>query len=94
MKPNSDPVTYFGLYSAAQIPGVSQLLESLQVNFYTVKTEEENEDRLKAWGAWDPLTLNPHEGHELFIYDADVEKVETRLVELNRLSGNKNDGLP
>ena len=73
--------TYFGVWSTAQAARVSDLLDSLGVR-YEYSIEEQSEERLRAWTAWDPASANPHQGHELFIHHDDLEKVGTRIVEL------------
>ena len=73
--------TYFGVYSAAQSERVSELLDSLAVRYRFVR-EEQDEERLKAWTAWDPTSSNPREGHELFIHSEDLDKVGTKIVEM------------
>jgi hypothetical protein len=78
---SDDPWTYFGVYSAAQIARVSQLLKDLGAEF-RVDIEEQSEDRLKAWTAWDPSAEKPNEGHELWIHTRDLDKVGTKIVEM------------
>jgi len=73
--------TYFGVYSAAQAARLSDVLESLGVRYEFVP-EEQDEERLRAWTAWDPTAAKPHEGHELFIHSDDLDKVGTRIVEM------------
>jgi hypothetical protein len=73
--------TYFGLYSAAQAARVSDLLESLSVRYEFIR-EEQDEDRLKAWTAWDPSARNPYEGYELYIHHDDLDTVGTKIVEM------------
>ena len=73
--------TYYGVYSAAQAARVSELLESLTVRYEFV-IEEQDEERLKAWTAWDSTALKPSEGHELFIHSDDLDRVGTRIVEM------------
>ncbi len=73
--------TYFGVYSAAQAARLSDVLESLGVRYEFVP-EEQDEERLRAWTAWDPTAAKPHEGHELFIHSGDLDKVGTRIVEM------------
>ena len=73
--------TYFGVWSAEQAARVSELLQSLGVRYEFV-IEVQSEERLRDWTAWDPAAANPHEGHELFIHDDDLEKVGTRIVEM------------
>jgi hypothetical protein len=75
-----DPWTYFGVWSAAQITRVSQLLNDLGARF-RVDVEEQSEDRLKEWAAWDPTAKNPREGHELWIHMQDLDRVGTKIVE-------------
>ena len=62
--------TYFGVYSASQAARVSELLESLGVRFEFVR-EEQDEERLKAWTAWDPAASNPTDTTEA-VTTADV----------------------
>jgi hypothetical protein len=73
--------TYFGVYSASQAACVSELLDSLGVRYEFVR-EEQDEEWLKAWIAWDSTASNPHEGHELFIHSDDLDKVGTRIIEM------------
>jgi hypothetical protein len=73
--------TYFGVFSAPQAARVRELLNSLGVRFEFVR-EEQDEERLRAWSAWDASAANPREGHELFIHANDVEKVGNRIVEM------------
>ncbi len=73
--------TYFGVYSTSQAARVSELLESLSVRFEFVR-QEQDEERLKAWTAWDPDASNPREGHELFIHSDDLDTVGTKIVDM------------
>jgi hypothetical protein len=73
--------TYFGGWSAAKAARVSELLDSLGVRYEFV-IEVQSEERLRAWIAWDLTAANPHEGHELWIHDDDIDKVGTRIVEM------------
>jgi len=73
--------TYFGVYSASQAARVSELLESLGVRFEFVR-QEQDEERLKAWTAWDPNASNPREDHELFIHSDDLDTVGTKIVDM------------
>jgi hypothetical protein len=73
--------TYFGVFSASQAARVSELLDSLNVRFQFV-CEEQGEERLRAWSAWDASAANPREGHELFIQTHDLEKVGNRIVDM------------
>jgi hypothetical protein len=73
--------TYFGVFSASQAARVSELLESLGVRFEFVR-EEQNEERLKTWKAWEPAASNPREGHELFIHSDDLDTVGTKIVDM------------
>ena len=73
--------TYFGAYSASQAGRVSRLLNNLSVRYEFIR-QEQNEERLKAWAAWDPSAAKPHEGHELFIHSDDLDKVGTKIVEM------------
>jgi hypothetical protein len=73
--------TYFGVYSASQAARVSELLESLGVRFEFVR-QEQDEERLKAWTAWDPNASNPREGHELFIHSDDLDTVGTKIADM------------
>jgi hypothetical protein len=75
------PSTYFGVFSASQAAGVSQLLEVLGVRFEFVRQEQDKE-RLKTWTAWDPTACNPREGHELFIHSDDLDRVGTKIVDM------------
>lgn len=73
--------TYFGLFSAEQRARVSAMLESLNVR-YEFLVQDEAEERLREWMAWDPTAVKPHEGHELFIHSADLEKLGTAIIEM------------
>ena len=73
--------TYFGVFSASQAARVSQLLETLGVRFEFVR-QEQDEERLKTWTAWDPTASNPREGHELFIHSDDLNRVGTNIVDM------------
>jgi hypothetical protein len=73
--------TYFGVYSETQAARLAELLESLGVR-YKFTLEDQDEERLRAWKAWDPTVSKPHEGHELYIHDDDLVKVGTRIVEM------------
>jgi hypothetical protein len=76
-----DPWIYFGVWSAAQIARVSQLLKDSGVEF-RVDIEEQSEERLKKWTAWDPAAENPREGHELWIHARDIDKVGKKIAEM------------
>ena len=78
---SGDPWTYFGVYSETQIARVSQLLRNIGAEF-RVDVQEQSEDRLKEWTAWDPSAQNPREGHELWIHRRDLDKVGTKIVEM------------
>jgi hypothetical protein len=78
---SSDPWTYFGLFSNDQFAAVSQMLTSKGIEYYEVKTLE-TEERLKAWAAWDASSRESKEGHELFVYDEQLEKLGTSIVEM------------
>ncbi|HEY2681728.1 MAG TPA: hypothetical protein VGI59_10435 [Candidatus Udaeobacter sp.] len=73
--------TYLGVYSAAQAARVSGLLDSLGVRYEFFRNEQD-EERLKAWTAFDPSAAKPHEGHELYIHSDDLDKVGTKIVEM------------
>lgn len=73
--------TYFGVFSAAQAVRVSELLEGLGVRHEFV-VQDQSEERLRAWTAWDPAAARPREGHELFIHSDDLDKVGTRILEM------------
>jgi hypothetical protein len=73
--------TYFGVFSAAQAASVSRLLEGLGVR-YEFWVQDQSEERLRAWVAWDSDAARPQEGHELFIHSSDLDKVGTRIVEM------------
>ncbi len=73
--------TYFGAYSASQAEQISELLERLSVRFEFVR-QQQDEERLRAWRAWDPAASNPREGHELFIHSDDLDKVGTKIAEM------------
>jgi hypothetical protein len=72
---------YFGVYSALQAERVSELLQGLGVRYEFIR-QEQDEERLKAWAAWNPTASNPREGHELFIHSDDLDKVGTKIVEM------------
>src|SRR5437588_7950512 len=78
---SDDPWTYFGVWSAAQIARVSQLLKDTGAEF-RIDIEEQSEERLKEWTAWAPAAKNPREGHELWIHARDLDKVGTKIVEM------------
>ena len=73
---------YFGVFSVSQAARVSELLESLGIRFEFVR-EEQDEEKLKAWKAWEPSASNPREGHELFIHSDDLDKVGTKIVDMS-----------
>jgi hypothetical protein len=73
--------THFGVYSAEQASRVSELFETLGVRYEFV-IEEQSEERLRAWTAWDPKAKNPHAGHELYIHDEDLDKVGAKIVKM------------
>jgi hypothetical protein len=73
--------TYFGVYSASQAARVAELLDTLGVRYEFIR-EDQDEEQLKAWTAWDPAASNPREGHELFIHSDDLDKVGTKIVEM------------
>ena len=73
--------TYFGVYSASQAARVSELLERLSVRF-EFRREEQSEERLREWTAWDPEASNPREGHELYVHSDDLDKVGTKIVDM------------
>ena len=73
--------TYFGVFSASQAAHVSELLNSLDVRFEFVR-EEQDEERLRAWNAWDASAANSREGHELFIHSDDLDTVGTKIVDM------------
>jgi hypothetical protein len=73
--------TYFGVYSAAQAARLADLFESLAVRYEFI-VEDKDEERLRAWVAWDPTAAKPFEGHELFIHSDDLAKVGTKIVEM------------
>jgi hypothetical protein len=76
-----DQTTYFGLWSGAQRARVPQLLSSLDVRFEFQEVQE-SEERLRAWCAWDESSAQTLTGYELSVYNADIEKLGTKLVEL------------
>ena len=53
----------------------------MSVRFEFVR-QEQDEERLKAWTAWDPDASNPREGHELFIDSDDLDTVGTKIVDM------------
>jgi hypothetical protein len=69
------------VYSAAQAARLSDLLESLDVRYEFV-IEEQSEERLRDWTAWDPTAAKQREGHELFIHSDDLDKVGTKILEI------------
>ena len=73
--------TYFRVFSAVQAARVSELLNGLGVRYEFIP-KEQDEERLNAWGAWDPTAANPHEGQELYIHSDDLDTVGFRIVEL------------
>ena len=73
--------TYFGLWSSAQRERVMQLLLSLGVRFEFEEVDE-SEERLRAWCAWDESSARSRKGYELSVYNSDLDKLGTRLVEL------------
>ena len=52
--------TYFGVWSAVQASLVSELLDSLGVR-YAFLIEEQSEERLRAWMAWDLTAARPND---------------------------------
>jgi hypothetical protein len=76
-----EPTTYFGLYSPSQRARVIELLTSLSVRFEFFAVQE-SEERLRDWTAWDESCATTHEGFELWICSADLDKLGTKLVEL------------
>lgn len=73
--------TYFGVFSASQAARVSDALNTLGVRYEFVP-EEQSEERLRAWSAWDASAANPNEGHELFIHSGDLNKVRTTIIDM------------
>ena len=73
--------TYFGLFSGRQKAEVIKLLEALRVRF-TFYEVTETEERLRAWTAWDDSSSGSLVGYELFVSDADLDRLGTKLVEL------------
>ena len=73
--------TYFGVFSATQAKRVTELLDGLGVR-YEFTIDPQDEKRLRAWSAWDPTAVNPHDGHELMIHSHDLNKVGTQIVDL------------
>ena len=73
--------TYFGVFSAAQAKRVAELLDSLGVR-YEFTIDPQDEERLRAWSAWDPAAANPHDGHELMIHSRDLDQLGTQIVDL------------
>jgi hypothetical protein len=73
--------TYFGVWSAVQAARISELLNGLGVRYEFIP-QEQDEERMKAWGAWDPTAGNPQEGQELFIHSDDLDTVGYRIVDL------------
>src|SRR5262249_54868714 len=76
-----EDTTYFGLFSGAQRANVITLLEGLRVR-YTFQEVRETEERLRAWTAWDDSSSAALVGYELFVNNADLDKLGTKLVEL------------
>ena len=75
-----EPTTYFGIWSAAKIAEVSQLLRSLSVRFYYYD-DRYPEGMLKDWCAWDASAADPYVGYDLWIHSDDLEIVGYRIVE-------------
>lgn len=73
--------TYFGVFSASQAARITELLNSLDVRFEFVR-EEQDEERLRTWNAWDASAVNPREGHELFVHSEDLDTVGTKIVDM------------
>jgi hypothetical protein len=81
--PNADhPIetTYFGLWSAEKTQRVSELLRILGVRF-EVQEEKADQHILESWCAWDATAEDPHIGFNLWIWTADLPKVELKIVE-------------
>jgi hypothetical protein len=72
--------TYFGLWSKVNATRVSELLDNIGAR-YRFTIGQQSEERLREWSAWDPASLDPFEGYELYIHTADLEKVGARIVE-------------
>jgi hypothetical protein len=75
-----EPTTYLGLWSAAGISEVCELLRSLDARFYRVASRYP-EDDLRNWCAWDPSAADPYVGYDLWVHSNDLEKVGTRIVD-------------
>ncbi|HYY35329.1 MAG TPA: hypothetical protein VE867_03050 [Candidatus Binatia bacterium] len=60
---------------------MSQLLKDLCVKF-RVDVEQQSEERLREWTAWDPTAKNPREGRELWIRTRDLDTVGSKIVEM------------
>ncbi len=73
--------TYFGVFSLAQAAQVSELLDGLGVRYEFI-AEPQDEERLRAWSAWDSTAADPHIGRELSIHSDDLAIVGTRIVDL------------
>ena len=74
---NIDSSTYFGLYSPRQRAEVVDLLTGLGVRFEFLEVQE-TEERLRAWTAWDESSAGSLTGHELFVFNGDLEKFARR----------------
>lgn len=74
-----DPWDYFGLWSAAGIAKVSNLLDSLGVRF-EVNEGVETEEVLREWCAWDDHSPTPHTAFNLWVHTDDRLKVGNKLV--------------
>jgi len=74
-----DPWDYFGVWSAAGIVKVSNLLDSLGVRF-RANEYVETEEVLREWCAWDENSATPHTAVNLWIHTDDRSKVGDKIV--------------
>jgi hypothetical protein len=75
-----DPTTFFGVWSAAKLQRVTELLNSLSVR-YEVQEEELNRETLERWCAWDANAQNPNVGFNLWIWYDDLPKVGNKIAD-------------
>ena len=80
MNEDIEPSTYFGVWSAAKLAVVSELLSSLGVRFGSVPGRY-TEEALREWEAWDPAAADPFIGYDLWLRSDDLEKVGYSIVE-------------
>jgi hypothetical protein len=75
-----DPTTYFGVWSAAKLRRVIDLLAALGVR-YEVQEEELDQEILERWCAWDAKAEKSNVGFNLWIWRDDLPKVGTKIVD-------------